>query len=261
MDVVYQYDGTFDGFLCCVFDSYVYKESPVGFSADEGFLSLYDVRSVVTDRAHSSRVYQGIAKRSIRAASVLRRAFLTCMEDKELHLYAFIRKIFQEGCGFLKDLSDPVCYPLHKAIRHMNGELEKLRGFVRFSGYNGVLGAVIVPKNRVLPLLRRHFCERYAGERFFIFDRNHHEVLLYANGVSRIVPLEHLELAAPDETEVHYRQLWKTFFETVAIRQRTNRRCQDTFLPKRYRGVMTEFLPSEYGDVSADGAGWPQLGS
>ena len=35
MDVVYQYDGTLEGFLCCVYDSYVYKESPVGFSSDE----------------------------------------------------------------------------------------------------------------------------------------------------------------------------------------------------------------------------------
>ena len=84
MDVVYQYDGTLEGFLCCVYDSYVYKESPVGFSADEGFLSLYEVRTVATDREHGKRVYQGLVKRSAKAANVLRRAFLTCMEDKEL---------------------------------------------------------------------------------------------------------------------------------------------------------------------------------
>ena len=160
MDVVYQYDGTLEGFLCCVYDSYVSKESPVGFSADEGFLSLYEVRTVATDREHGKRVYQGLVKRSAKAANVLRRAFLTCMEDKELCLYAFVRRVFQEGGGFMRDLSDPVCYPLHRAIRHMNGELEKLRGFVRFSDYNGVLGAVIEPKNRVLPLLRHHFCDR-----------------------------------------------------------------------------------------------------
>lgn len=94
MDVVYQYDGTLEGFLCCVYDSYVYKESPVGFSADEGFLSLYEVRTVATDREHGKRVYQGLVKRSAKAANVLRRAFLTCMEDKELCLYAFVRRVF-----------------------------------------------------------------------------------------------------------------------------------------------------------------------
>ena len=59
----------------------------------------------------------------------------------------------------------------------MSGELEKLRGFVRFSDYNGVLGSEIEPKNRVLPLLRRHFCDRYANESFFIYDRTHKELL------------------------------------------------------------------------------------
>lgn len=250
-DVIYQYDGTFDGFLCCIYDSYRYKEFPVGFSADEEFLSLYEVRAIATQPAHSKRVYQGIAKRSPRAAKALYRGFLTCMEDREQHLYEFIRKVLQEGDGFMRDLSDPVCYPLHKAIRHMSGELEKLRGFIRFSDYNGVLGAVIQPKNRVLPLLRRHFCDRYAGETFFIYDKTHREVLLYARGVSRITPPTRLELAAPDESEVQYRRLWKTFFETVSIQERKNPRCQNTFLPKWYRGTMTEFLPVD-GDASAD---------
>ena len=37
----------------------------------------------------------------------------------------------------------------------------------------------------------------------------------------------------------------------VAIRERKNPRCQNTFLPKRYRGVMTEFLPLEYEKTGA----------
>lgn len=261
LDVIYQYDGTFAGFLCCIYDSYVYKESPVGFSSDEGFLSLYEVRTVATSAAHSKRVYQGIFSRSAQAAKVLRRAFLTCMEDKELHLYAFARKVLREGSGFMGDLSDPVYYPLHKSLRHMSGELEKLRGFVRFSDYHGVLGAVIEPKNRVLPLLRHHFCERYANETFFIFDKTNREVLFHAQGRARIVPMEHLELAAPDEAELQYRQLWKTFFETVAIKERRNPRCQNTFLPKRYRGVMTEFLPLDDGGAMPSRPEQPRLRS
>ena len=158
----------------------------------------------------------------------------------------------------MQNLSDPVFYPLHKALRHMSGELEKLRGFVRFSDYNGVLGAVIEPENQVLPMLRRHFCGRYSNEAFFIFDRTHREILLYARGISRIQPLERLDLAAPDAEEVQYRRLWKAFFETVTIRERENPRCQNTFLPKRYRGVMTEFLPLDGGGVPAEPS-WPQL--
>ncbi|MFR1974778.1 MAG: hypothetical protein ACLS3F_09545 [Oscillospiraceae bacterium] len=44
----------------------------------------------------------------------------------------------------------------------------------------------------------------------------------------------------------------------MTIRERENPRCQNTFLPKRYRGVMTEFLPLDGGGVSAEPS-WPQL--
>ena len=245
-DVIYQYDGSLDGFLCCVYESYVYKEAPAAFCCDEDPLSLYEVRTVITQPAYSQRVSRGIAARSGKALAVVRRGFLTCLPDKELHLYAFIRKLLAEGPGFMRDLSDPACYPLYRAIRHMNGELEKLRGFVRFSDYCGTLGAEIEPKNRVLPLLRGHFCQRYANEQFFIYDRTHRELLLYAGGRSRIMRMEHFQPALPGEDELYFRSLWKQFFQSVAIRERENPRCQNTFMPKRYRGTMTEFLPLEY---------------
>ena len=245
-DVIYQYDGSLDGFLCCVYESYVYKEAPAAFCCDEDPLSLYEVRTVITQPAYSQRVSRGIAARSGKALAVVRRGFLTCLPDKELHLYAFIRKLLAEGPGFMRDLSDPACYPLYRAIRHMNGELEKLRGFVRFSDYSGVLGAEIEPKNRVLPLLRGHFCQRYANEQFFIYDRTHRELLLYAGGHSRITQIENFQPVLPGEDELYFRSLWKQFFQSVAIRERENPRCQNTFMPKRYRGTMTEFLPLEY---------------
>ena len=161
-DVIYQYDGSFDGFLCCVHDSYIYKEFPIAFEGDEEscVLSLYSVRTVLTQTEHARRVYRSIVKHSPQAAELLRRAFLTCMPEKEEHLYAFVRKLFREGPAFLRNQADAVYAPVVKALRHMSGELEKLRGFVRFSDYSGVLGAEIEPKNRVLPLLRRHFCNR-----------------------------------------------------------------------------------------------------
>lgn len=46
-DVIFQYDGSFPGFLCCVFDSYAHKEFPIAFYSDEECVSLYPVRAVV----------------------------------------------------------------------------------------------------------------------------------------------------------------------------------------------------------------------
>lgn len=253
-DVIFQYDGSFQGFLCCVFDSYFHKEFPIAFCSDEECVSLYPVRVVITRQDHSQRVYASLERLSKTALRVLRRAWLTCMEDKELRLYAFIRKLYDQGPGFMHSKADDVYYPIACALRHLSGELEKLRGFVRFSDYNGVLGGEIEPKNRVLPLLAGHFCSRMSGESFFLYDRTHGELLLYAKGQRRIVPVDHLTLDLPSREELQYRALWKEFFHTVSIRERINPRCQNTFLPKRYRGTMTEFLPTDYEQFSRPAA-------
>ena len=225
-EVIYQYDGSLEGFFCCVYECYAYKETPASFCCEDDPLSLYEVRTVITQSERSRRVQLGISGRSKKALALVRRGFLTCMEDKELHLLALIRKLIAEGPGFLRDLSDPTCYPVYRAIRHMNGELEKLRGY---------------------------FCGRYGNERFFIYDRTQRELLFYADGKSRIAAVEGFQPTLPGGEELQFRALWKRFFETVAIRERENPRCQNTFLPKRYRGTMTEFLPLEYERERYDG--------
>ncbi len=247
-NAIFQYDGTFEGFLCCVYESYIYKEFPTAFYSDEEYcpISFYSVRSILTQPEHARRVQQGLRRRSTEAMNVLYRAFLTCMDNKEEHLYTFVRKVFDCGPDFMKNQSDEVYAPLVKAIRHLNGELEKLRGFIRFSDYQGILGGEIEPKNRVLPLLRHHFCARYANESFFIYDRTNKEILLYSRGRSHIVPVDSIQLNLPGEEELQFRSLWKRFYDTIAIRERYNPRVQDTNMPKRYRGTMTEFLPIDY---------------
>ena len=125
-------------------------------------------------------------------------------------------------------------------MRHLNGEVHQYKGFVRFSDLGAYWGRNRA-ENRVLPLLRRHFCDRYRNERFFLYDRTHQEALFYAEGRSAVRPLEHFQMAPPDEVEARYRLLWKRFYDTIAIRERENPRCRMTHMPKRYWGTMTEF--------------------
>ena len=242
-EVIFLYDGTFDGFICCVYESYTYKEFPVSFadSGESDPISFYPVRHIQTNAAHAQRVLRSLDWLDRNMLSLLYRAFLTCMPNKEIHLYALIRKLYQDGISFLNNPSDDTYYPVAKALRHLSGELEKLRGFIRFSDYSGVLVAEIEPKNRVLPLLSPHFCNRYANEQFVIFDRIHHEALVYSAGQHKIISMDSLQLNSPDQQEICYRTLWRKFYETIEIKERHNPKCQNAFLPKRYRKVMTEF--------------------
>ena len=132
-----------------------------------------------------------------------------------------------------------------KAVGHLTGEAHLLKGFTRFSELDGVLVGEIEPKNRVLPLLRPHFCARYPGENFVLYDRTHREVLLHRPGNWAIVPAENFRPGAPGEAERQYRRLWRRFYDTIAIEGRYNPRCRMTQMPKRYWGTMTEFQREE----------------
>ena len=190
----------------------------------------------------------------------MRRGYLTCMEDKEIRIYRLVAKLLREGPGFLRDFSDEALHPVAAAVRHLNGEAHLLKGFVRFSELGGVLGSEIEPKNRVLPILRGHFCSRYQNEKFFIYDRTHHEALFYAAGKAVIRPLADFQMAPPDETEANYRLLWKRFYDTIAIKERENPRLRMSNMPKRYWNTMTEFQDAAYFTPAGSSAVVPAPG-
>ena len=255
-EMIYIYDGTFEGLLCCIFDSYANKEVLTAITNDEDAIpTLFPTRAIHTDSAHAARVLRKLHKLSPWAEELVRRGYLTCMEDKEIRIYRLVAKLLREGPGFLRDFSDETLHPVAAAVRHLNGEAHLLKGFVRFSELGGVLGSEIQPKNQVLPILRSHFCSRYQNEKFFIYDRTHHEALFYAAGKAVIRPLADFQMAPPDETEANYRLLWKRFYDTIAIKERENPRLRMSNMPKRYWSTMTEFQDAAYftpADSSAD---------
>ena len=243
----YLYDGSYAGFLTCIYESYVRKELPVSFSTPEDpRISLYPERAVETEEAHAGRVYRSLSQRiSLDAQRMVTRGFLTCMPEKEERIYAFVRLGYRIGPAVVRDLTDPRVAPLVTALTHLKGEAHQLQGFLRFSEQGGVLTAEIEPKNRVLPLLRPHFCARYPEESFVLYDRTHREVLLHRPGNWAIVPAENFRPGAPGEAERQYRRLWRRFYDTIAIEGRYNPRCRMTQMPKRYWGTMTEFQREE----------------
>ena len=95
----YTYDGSFAGFLCCVYESYVRRELPVCFAmAEDPRLTLWPDRAVETCREHAERVYRSLARRiCLEAQRWVVRGFLTCMPEKERRLYDFIRLGYSVG--------------------------------------------------------------------------------------------------------------------------------------------------------------------
>ncbi len=250
---IYCYDGTFDGFLSCVFMSFLNKERPLDiWDAAQERLSLYPILAVETNLAHAQRVFRSIdIKITPYAKQLVTTCFLSGAEGKEYILLRFLHMGFQEGKRVVNLLGDPIVsqvMALHKNITH---EAHQYKGFIRFEESEGMLGAVIAPKNYVLPLLQGHFCSRFPEESFLIYDETHQAVLLYQNHQAEILQLAApLQLPKPDQKESYYQALWKQFYSAIEIKSRHNERCRQTLCPKRYWAHMTELKEELEGRAS-----------
>ena len=63
-DVVYLYDGSFEGFLCCVYESFAQHELPFAvWTPQQETATLYPVKEIATDPAVARRVFASFGKK------------------------------------------------------------------------------------------------------------------------------------------------------------------------------------------------------
>ena len=242
-NLIYRYDGSFDGLLCCVFESYDKKEIPTDILLpDTVQTTLFSVKDIKTDGEKANRVLVSIPKKMGHSAlDLVRYAFLSYFDQKELYILLFLRMGYRYGSSVMNMLAEDVVNKLVKSVKHLENESHLLRGFLRFSIFNNVLVGEIEPKNYVLPLMTQHFCERYPEERFLIYDKTHGMALVYQPYQSTVIPIENLEMPEPDAHEQSFRELWQLFYDTIEIQGRHNPKCRMSHMPKRYWKYLTEF--------------------
>jgi probable DNA metabolism protein len=244
-NLVYLYDGTLEGFLCCVYESYARREEPADIrTRDASQAMLFEETTwITTDLEHAQKVYVSLDRRiCLETQDYIRKAFLTSDPQKEILMYRFIRLGYHFGRAVFDRLTDDTVHRLNKAVRYLEREAHNYMGFVRFTQYDRVLVSCIAPQNRVLPLLGEHFSDRYPDETFLIYDRTHKMALVHKPEGTLLTSLEKLELPDIEDAEKAYRALWRCFQTTIAIEERRNARCQMNHMPKRYWDEMTEFL-------------------
>ena len=103
-DVVYLYDGSFEGFLCCVFESFAQHEIPFAvWTPQRETSTLYPVKDIATDHATARRVFASFgSKLGAETEYLVSRDFLSGREDKELLLIRFLHLAFALGPGTVK---------------------------------------------------------------------------------------------------------------------------------------------------------------
>ncbi len=242
-DIVYRYDGSWAGFLCCVFAAVYSKEQPFAvLTFEQPLLTLFEERTIETETEKARRVEQSFAKKlGPDARPTLMRAFLCDDPDRDTKLLRMLLLGYKVGPAAFNMLGHADVAPVLEMARSTVSEAHQYKGFLRFADYGDFLGAVIEPKNQVLPLLQKHFCQRYPEESFLIYDRTHRGALLHQAHKASYVRLDE-EPCFPEvsKEEEGFQDLWKTFYRTIAIKARENPQLRRSNCPMRYWGQMTE---------------------
>lgn len=243
-NLVYRYDGTFPGFLCCVAECFQDKRLPQGIQRlDEPQETLFPIKAIDTVPELADRVERSIPQKiSPEAYHMVRSAFLTCMEEKELKITRFLLLGYKYGAKVTKLSANEDVHAMNKALLYLKNEAHYHVEFLRFSDLGEFLAAEITPNNNVLPIIAPHFCDRFSGENLMIYDKTHKLGFLYRNsGHREFFQADSIELPPPDEEEEKYRALWKRFYQAIAIEGRRNPKLRRNNMPIRYWPNMTEF--------------------
>jgi len=276
MGVNYLYDGSFEGFLTCVYRHY-YGESAEGVFPAEIYSQLDMLRyamTIETDEELAARVLKAIGEKlSSWDAKRVYRVFRTNEPEKEMKLLRYLELGFKQGPKIRLLHGHPVVKDVEAADQRLGREVHRLVGLVRFSELEGgVLYSPITPDNDVLEFLAPHFSDRYRYDPFVIHDKVRGKALFAYDKKWRIEPFsgemfssdqkrqgserqqepllslsEQPQSLTPErllrisESEEDYRRLWKQYFAVMATKERVNPKLQRQFVPIRYRQHLPEF--------------------
>ena len=130
--------------------------------------------------------------------------------------------------------------------KNYGNEAHSFREFIRFHETPGkVYVAHIEPKSRVVIPLGYDFADRMPSENFIIVDDIHKEAVVHPKDsecyVRRLNDEELIQLLKTEEVNDEYTDMWKAFFDAIAIKQRYNPKCQMNLFPKWKQKHAVEF--------------------
>ena len=246
------YDGSFDGFLTCVFEAYQYKQTDVEFQKESHVQHRMFTEGtlIITDTAKATRVWKGLSKKmSSQGVTHIYYAFQSEMDGVEGLLFDFILKVFSSDKNIETDFSDPTVLKISKIVKHVGREKHRMEAFVRFKlTKDDWYFANIEPDFDVLPLIAKHFRKRYADQRWMIYDIKRHYAICYNLENVEFVTMEFdkdLNFTKNDELffakeELEFQELWKNYFDSTNIKSRKNMKLHIKHVPKRYWKYLSE---------------------
>ena len=238
----YYYDGSFDGLLTVIYIAYKDRknnELRITVKTEQLLLGLDNI-NVITNFSKARRVEKAICdKLSQNFLNNIQTCFLSCDENKDIVIVHTVYKALKKGEEILHSLDEHAFY-VNKLVKQVLNERHRYLGVLRFKEVkDGTMFSTIEPKNNVLPILLSHFINRMKREKFAIYDKKRKIIAYYDTKKVEIFFVKSLEIEWSDE-EIEYSELWKTFHKSISIKERENKKLQQSNIPKYYWKYLIE---------------------
>lgn len=154
------------------------------------------------------------------------------------------------GFTYKEDALNMVQYGAVMRYKEIRRRLEReVCRFQEFSRFHLVDGhfyvAHIEPKSYLVVALGPIFADRMPSEDWMIVDDVHKEAVVHVKNskyyLRKLTDEEFQRVLLTEKQNDEYTDLWKVFFDSIAIKERTNERCQNTLFPIWTRKHAVEF--------------------
>jgi probable DNA metabolism protein len=245
------YDGTFEGLLTAIFEIYDRRLTHVKMVKGEFYTSALfeDLIKITTDETRAGRVLKGL-KQKVSAIGVQRLyiAHMAELENDDDTIIGYIRYAFDSDQNIEEDYGNKYVLRISEIFNMMRRERHRMEAFVRFQKLKDeTFYAAVQPDFNVLPMLIKHFKNRYADQKWIIYDIKRNYGLYYDLHDTEFISLEFSAVKNPGnviaafcEDEGIYQHLWKNYFNSVNIPARKNTKLHLRHIPRRYWKHLTE---------------------
>ncbi len=188
-------------------------------------------------------IKQIINNYSIRIFNIIYYVFLSENENKELIIYYFYLNLLKYKTNIIYMRNLRCVSKALKISKYVSSEAHRLKGFVRFKKLKQeIYYAEIAPENNVIFLLAKHFKNRLKNEYWIIKDVKRGLISIYDKKDFYLTTESNFKMHdfKTSEDDADIKDMWKEFYNIIAIEQRTNERCRMNFMPKKYWKYIIE---------------------
>jgi len=251
---IFIYDQTFEGLLSAIYDALELDINPNKIISNKAFQEdLFAIkRYVTTDSDKFEHIWNNVKEKSSEQnCQRIFRAYLSEVPDKESYIYDYIKLIVSTPHNVELDFSNETVIKINNLQKKVGKEAHRVMMFARFQKtIDEIFYASFDPKYNVIPLTVSHFRNRFADQKWVIFDSRRKFGYYYDLKAVREVTIGNQKVnndsGKIDHEIMHvseklFQKLWKSYYDTINIKERKNMKVHMQFLPKRF----WKFLPEK----------------